>query len=137
VQSSMKEWTGVIRHRSTKKTPSWWSKGDAPIREALRVYPKLQGPNSLWLGTRGLRGVTAQVFHYRNKYTHTYIYIKVYFTTILRGKTKKKAEERWGGRLEVTGAVAVPNSAPRTSTRGQRLLQAFQDQIDHRQDFPS
>jgi hypothetical protein len=83
------------------------------------------------LGTRGLRGVTAQVFHYCNKYTHThthththtyiYIYIKVYFTTILRSKTTKKAEERWGGPPKVTGAVTIPNTLQQTVIEGQRF----------------
>jgi hypothetical protein len=40
----------------------------------------------------GHNGVTAQVFHYHNKY----IYIKVCFTAVPMGKIKKKAEERRG-----------------------------------------
>jgi hypothetical protein len=54
--------------------------GDVP-----HVYPKPQGPNSLRLGTRGLRGVTIHVFQYLYKY----IYVKMYITTISRGKRKK------------------------------------------------
>jgi hypothetical protein len=42
------------------------------IGEVPCVYPKPQGPNSLWLGTLGLRSVTAKVFHYPNKYLYIY-----------------------------------------------------------------
>jgi hypothetical protein len=101
-----------------------------PIGEVLHVYPKPQGPNVMWLGGQGLRGVMAQVFHYRNKHTHT----QVCFIAVLRGKIKKKAEERWGGWPEVTGIAAVPNSVLRTGAGGQHLLQALQD-VDHQQDF--
>jgi hypothetical protein len=76
-----------------------------------------------------------QVFHYRNKFI--YIYIKVSFTTAPRGKIRKKVEEQRGERPKVIGVAAVPNLVPQTSARGQRLLQVFQEEIDHRHDFLS
>jgi hypothetical protein len=73
-----------------------------PVGEALRVQPKPQGHNSLWLETRELRGVTTQVFHFPSIYLYTYIYtyihIKTYFTAIPSGKIRKnRVEERQGG----------------------------------------
>jgi hypothetical protein len=67
-----------------------------------------------------------------------YIYILTHFIVILRGKKKKgEAEERWGRWPKVSRMATVPSSVPHTSTGGQRLLQALQDKVDHRQDFSS
>jgi hypothetical protein len=52
------------------------------------------------------------------------MYIKMCFTTILRGKIKKKVED------EKTRST-VPNLVPRTDAGGQRSLQELQDEIDH------
>jgi hypothetical protein len=49
---------------------------------------------------------------------HVYICIKVCFTTILRGKIKKKVEEQWDRRPKVMGVAAVPNSVPRINVGG-------------------
>jgi hypothetical protein len=41
--------------------------GGRPLSGRRRMSSPTQGPNSLWLRTRGLRGVTTQVFHHPNK----------------------------------------------------------------------
>jgi hypothetical protein len=45
---------------------------------------------------------------------YLYIYINMYFTTVLRGKIRKekKVEERWGRRPKVVGAAAIPKLNP-------------------------
>jgi hypothetical protein len=68
---------------------------------------------------------------------YVYIYIKVCFTTILRGKIKKKVEEQWDRRPKVMGVAAVPNLVPRINVGGQRLLQVLHDKINRRHDFLS
>jgi hypothetical protein len=61
----------------------------------------------------------------------------MYITTILWGKRKKKIERHQGRCPEATGTAAGPSSATRTDARGQRFLQALQNETIHRQDFPS
>jgi hypothetical protein len=65
------------------------------------------------------------------------MYVCMYFIAVPRGKIKKKVEGRRGKWPEVMDAVAIRNSVPWTSAGGQRLLQALQDEIDYRHDFPS
>jgi hypothetical protein len=88
-------------------------------------------PNSLRLGTWGLRGVMAQVFHHPNKipmclcvYIYIYLYINTYFTVVLRGGIKKwksdmaddpKSRVRWSSQSSVPWCCKMRSAADRTS----------------------
>jgi hypothetical protein len=71
--------------------------GAPPIGKALRAHPEPQSHNSLWLGTRGLKGVKTRVFflHPINIPPHIYKYIYVakhILQLTPRGKTKNKMD---------------------------------------------
>jgi hypothetical protein len=58
-----------------------------------------RAPTCYGWGHRGLRGVTAQVFHHPNKIP-MYIYINSYSIAVLRGKLKRERRKRKNDRAD-------------------------------------